>query len=574
MIEILRGLRLILSPADKWRMLGLAGLLTFGALLEIAGLGLLLPVVAAFTKPELFEQNRFLHLFRSLFAGAGETAFLLICCLLITLVYAGKNLWIYFTIRLYTKFVYGRLAELTGRLYDLFLHCPYRIFAERGKVELNVTINKVEQMCGMVMMPAMLVTVDALTVLFISGALMVTIPGVVLGCAAFFFTGSLIFYLPVRRKSCLTGERINALMSSTTKISLYSLEDIKSLRVLGAEEYFSRRFLRMRREKSACDTDFYVLGQIPRLLLETMAVAAALAVLAVMLWIGRPIGTVILSFGLLIAAMSRLLPSISRINYSLNTIRVGQPIFREIVTALQWGREELGDPGARFEFRNELRIKDLSFAYDEQGPRIIDHLDLTLPRNSSLAVVGPTGGGKSTFVDLLLGLYKPLSGSIEADGRNIHEALGAWRRLIGFVPQFIVLADASIAENVAVGMDVKEIDRERVKAVLKTAQLWEFVASLPQGMDTPVGDNGMRLSGGQRQRLGIARALYRDPEIIIFDEATSALDTETEEALINALEALRGRKTLIMVAHRLSTVAKCDQRIEIGAAPAAGGASK
>ena len=574
MIEILRGLRLILSPADKWRMLGLVGLLTFGALLEIAGLGLLLPVVAAFTKPELFEQNKFLHLFRSLFSGAGETSFLLICCLLITLVYAGKNLWLYFTIRLYTKFIYGRLAELTGRLYDLFLHCLYRIFAERGKVELNVTISKVEQMCSMVMLPAMLITVDALTVLFISAALMVTIPGVVLGCAAFFLAGSLIFYLPVRRKSSLTGKRINALMGAITKLSFYSLEDIKSLRVLGAEEHFSRRFLQLRREKSTCDTDFYVLGQIPRLLLETMAVAAALAVLAVMLWIGRPIGTVILSFGLLIAAMSRLLPSISRINYSLNTIRVGQPIFREIITALQWGRENLGDPGARFEFRNELRIRDLSFAYDTDGPRIIDHLDLTLPRNSSLAVVGPTGGGKSTFIDLLLGFYEPLSGSIEADGRNIREALGAWRKLIGFVPQFIVLADASIADNVAVGMDEKEIDRERVKEVLKTAQLWEFVASLPQGMDTPVGDNGMRLSGGQRQRLGIARALYRDPEIIIFDEATSALDTETEEALINALETLRGRKTLIMVAHRLSTVAKCDQRLEIGGASAAGADSR
>ena len=189
-------------------------------------------------------------------------------------------------------------------------------------------------------------------------------------------------------------------------------------------------------------------------------------------------------------------------------------------------------------------------------------------------MVGPTGGGKSTFIDLLLGFYKPLSGTIEADGRNIHEALGAWRRLIGFVPQFIVLADASIAVNVAVGMDEKEIDRERVKEVLETAQLWEFVASLPQGMDTPVGDNGMRLSGGQRQRLGIARALYRDPEIIIFDEATSALDTETEEALINALEALRGRKTLIMVAHRLSTVAKCDQRLEIGTSAASGAESR
>ena len=574
MIEILRGLRLILTPADKWRMLGLIALLSVSALAEIAGLGLLLPLVAAFSKPELFEQNRFLHIFRSAFSGLGDTNFLLICCLLIALVYVGKNLWLFFTIRLYTHFVYSRLAEMTARLYEVFLHCPYRTFAAHGRAELSVTLGKVEQMCSMVLLPSMLLAVDGLTILFISGALMVTIPGVVLSCAAFFFVGSLLFYLPVRRLSQRTGEEINAFMNDISKLSLYSLEDIRNIRVLGAEPFFLRRFRQLREKKSRADTNFYVLGQAPRLLLETLAVLAALAVLALMLWWGKPIGTVILSFSLLIAAMSRLLPSISRINYSLNTIRVGQPIFREIVTAMQWGREELGDPAERFVFREQIRIRDLSFAYDEKGPAVIHHLDLTVPRNSSLAVVGPTGGGKSTFIDLLLGFYTPSSGSIEVDGRNIRDALGAWRRLIGFVPQFVVLADTTIAANVAVGVAEDRIDRERVREVLRTAQLLDFVDSLPLGIDTPVGDNGTRLSGGQRQRLGIARALYRDPEVIIFDEATSALDNETEQALIGAMEALRGRKTLIMVAHRLTTVAGCDQKLEIGAGASGGGESR
>ncbi|MBR2872820.1 MAG: ATP-binding cassette domain-containing protein, partial [Lentisphaeria bacterium] len=171
--------------------------------------------------------------------------------------------------------------------------------------------------------------------------------------------------------------------------------------------------------------------------------------------------------------------------------------------------------------------------------------------------------GKSTLVNLLLGFYRPDSGKIMVDGRNINDSLGAWRKLIGFVPQRIVLADASVAANVAVGVDDEKIDRKRVREVLRIAQMENFVDSLPEGMESSIGDNGIRLSGGQRQRIGIARALYKDPEIIIFDEATSALDSETEDALISAVEKLHGAKTIIMVAHRLSTVEKCEQRIEI-----------
>ena len=247
----------------------------------------------------------------------------------------------------------------------------------------------------------------------------------------------------------------------------------------------------------------------------------------------------------------------------MTTIRVGAPIFREIIAAIRWEQEELGDREEKLSFNEEIKVENLSFAYPGSDRKIIDGLSFKLKRNSSLAVTGPTGGGKSTLIDLLLGLQLPQNGTISVDGKDISLAMGAWRRMIGFVPQHIFLADDSIAANVSMGNTADKIDRDRVREVLRIAQLESFVDSLPEGMDTLIGDNGIRLSGGQRQRLGIARALYRDPEIIIFDEATSALDTETEEELIKALDGLYGQKTLIMVAHRLSTVEKCEQRIEI-----------
>ena len=261
--------------------------------------------------------------------------------------------------------------------------------------------------------------------------------------------------------------------------------------------------------------------------------------------------------------MARLLPAISRINYSLSSIRIGTPIFREITGAVEFEQEKLGDVNETLSFKEEICVENLTFSYPGSGRKVIDGLSFTLKRNGSLAVTGPTGGGKSTFIDLLLGLQDPQKGSISVDGKDISLSIAAWRKLIGFVPQHIYLADDSIAANVALGHTGNTMDRNRVRDVLRIAQLDSFVESLPEGIDTCIGDNGIRLSGGQRQRLGIARALYRDPEIIIFDEATSALDTETEKELISALDALYGQKTLIMVAHRLSTVEKCGQRIEI-----------
>jgi ABC-type multidrug transport system fused ATPase/permease subunit len=409
----------------------------------------------------------------------------------------------------------------------------------------------------------MLILVDTLAIIFISLTLMATIPFVVLGCGLIFAAGSVLLILPVRHLGNKTGKEINGLMGELNKCAYYSLEDVKTIKISGTAAYFSRVFSRLRHKRSKCDSTFYLLGQVPRLVLELLAVISAVTMLLIMLGRGVPMGTVILSFSLLIAAMSRLLPSFSRIHYALNSIRIGYPMLKDIMDALQWEKENLGDTSEPMVFQNELKVENLTFSYPGSTRKIFSDLNFTLKRNTSLAIVGPTGGGKSTLVDLLLGFYTPDGGKILVDGKNIYEHLGAWRKLVGFVPQFIVLADASVAANVAVGVEEDKIDRARVREVLRIAQMEQFIDALPQGMDTVIGDNGMRLSGGQRQRLGIARALYRDPEVIIFDEATSALDTETEEALINAVETLHGSKTLIMVAHRLSTVEKCDLRVEI-----------
>ena len=561
--EIVNGLRFILTPRDKWHLLGVCGLLCIGAVLEIAGLGLLLPLVAAFTKPELFEQQSILRLFRGIFAWADEKEFQLICCGCIAVVYLLKNIWIFCITRLYAKFTYSKVVAICNRLYTNFVASEYGIYADLGKVELCSLISKVEQMGGMVLLPCMVLLVDVMSILFIMFMLSFTIPGVTLGCALIFGVGSLLIWLPARRKSWKIGEGINAVISKINKICFYSFDDIKSIKVYGLEKFFVDSFSSARKEKGDLDASYYVLGQIPRLFLEVLAVVAALGMLAFMLWRGEAVGTVILSFSLLIAAMSRMLPAISRLNYSLNSIRIGYPVFRDIIAAAQWKREDLGPENVKLEFKGELRMENLSFSYPGSDRKIIDHLDLEVKPCGSLAVVGPTGSGKSTLIDLLLGVRQPTEGRITVDGKDIRNYLGAWRKLIGFVPQFIVLADDSIAANVAQGVPRSMIDRERVREVLRIAQLEKFVDSLPEGMDTVIGDNGIRLSGGQRQRLGIARALFRDPEIIIFDEATSALDIETEQALIDALDGLYGQKTLIMVAHRLSTVEKCDQRIAI-----------
>ena len=271
----------------------------------------------------------------------------------------------------------------------------------------------------------------------------------------------------------------------------------------------------------------------------------------------------------------RLLPSATRINNQLNTIAFSEPFFMGVSDNLQ---DEINGQNIDMSFAKEtdeklpvkdkIELKDISYSYPNTEILIFDHADLTIPVGSSVGIVGASGAGKSTVVDILLGLLKARSGHIYADGTDVMKHYRAWLKNVGYIPQMIFMLDGTIRENVAFGVHKKDIREDRIWEVLKEAQLDEFVKSLPEGLDTEIGERGIRLSGGQRQRIGIARALYEDPEVLILDEATSALDNDTEAAIMDSINRLHGRKTLVIIAHRLQTIEKCDMiyRVENGKA--------
>ena len=308
----------------------------------------------------------------------------------------------------------------------------------------------------------------------------------------------------------------------------------------------------------------YFSGQFPRLAFETLVVMLAMGLLAALTAAGVAAGTILLTAALLAMAMFRLLPAVSRVQYNLVRIRQGlcsfDTVFHDLTRLAPERRAETAPP---LVFRRTLTVEHLTFRYEPGRAPVLQDFQAEVPYHASVALVGATGCGKTTLADLILGLLTPESGRIAVDGRDIRENLASWQKLVGYVPQNVYLVDGTIRENIAFGLLPEEIDDRRIAECLTLAQLETFIASLPDGTRTMVGEQGVRLSGGQRQRIGIARALYRRPEVLILDEATSALDVETEQAFIDALRTLKGKLTILMIAHRLSTIEHCDQVIRL-----------
>jgi len=342
------------------------------------------------------------------------------------------------------------------------------------------------------------------------------------------------------------------------------LQGVKAVKASGAEDFFAARYTRFQRDYCRYSRKLYVLGQIPRFGMETAAIVGALGLLAVMVLLGCRAETILLTFSLLLAAMSRMLPAFSRMHYNLTRMRqldcVFDCMFTDIISVRPECLEADGDAAA-VHLCERLEIRDLGFDYG--GEPVFEHFSLDIPARTSTALTGATGCGKSTLADLVQGLLPPGRGEILADGVNIAGNLRSWRRIVAGVPQFIYLMDDSIRANVALGVPPEAVDDGRVWESLRLAQADGFVSAMPEKLDTMIGDNGVKLSGGQRQRLGIARALYRCPELLILDEATSALDGETESAFVDALEALRGKITVLVIAHRQSAIEKCDRVVRL-----------
>lgn len=539
-------------------------LMFVAANLELLGIGLLLPVVALLTNPALIHQNFFLEQVYRFLNPSSTKSFLLQLCVLIVLVFLVKNLFLLFMTWFQTRIIYRKAGQMADLLFRTYVFAPYARYLEWNTSELLAKLSVIRTEYHCVVNSLLLLLTELLNVIMIFAMFFFFVPFMTLLLLGISLGVSLLIYFPLRKINSRLGQQYFNHMTTLSRNDLQTFNGIKEIRILGSEKMFIDR---NHEELAAMNFSFSLMNlcsQMPRFLLEVAMVTGGMILLALYLLTDTASTSIILKLSLLGAGIVRLMPALSRIQYNFSTMRQHAFSLDSVYGDLTGiPAEKVSDQTAPVIFERELEIDHLSFTYKQSQQKIFDDYSLKIPVNSSVAFIGRTGCGKTTLADLIAGLLMPDSGRILADGRDIRENLRSWRSQIGYVSQTIYILDDTILANVTLGVPPDQIDLEQVNSALKMAQLDQFIASLPEGIHTVVGERGARLSGGQRQRIGIARALYHRPRVLILDEATSALDNETEKAFIDAIDVLQGRLTMFIIAHRLTTVQGCSMIIDI-----------
>lgn len=562
-METFTKIRGLLIQSERRSALVLLGLMLIGMLLETLGVGLVVPTITLLIQDDFLTKHPAIT---ALLAVESQRELVAMTMLGLVGAYLVKNAFLAFMIGRQTHFAYDVQEKLSQRLFAIYLCQPYTFHLQRNSAELvrNIT-SEVSVFTGMLtsgllMIAELLVVLGVVALLFLAepvGAILVML---VFGGAAWVFnrvTRERISRWGVARQ-VHDGLRVQHLQQG--------LGGAKDVKLLGRESEFLTQFRTHNIESARIWRLLTTLQSYPRLMLELLAVVGLAVLVLSMLRDARNMDAIVPTVALFAAAAFRLMPSINRILNSVQTIRYSLPVVatltREIQLPTPVAAEAKQAAGVDV-FEGELRLLNLAYRYPNAPQHAINDISMVLKKGESIGFIGASGSGKSTLVDIILGLLTPASGRVEVDGKDIQQNLRDWQDQIGYVPQSIYLTDDTLRRNVAFGLPESAIDDAAVQRALRMAQLEEFVASLPEGVATVVGERGVRLSGGQRQRIGIARALYHDPSVLVLDEATSALDNATEAGVMEAVEALHGTKTVIVVAHRLSTVSNCDRLFKL-----------
>ena len=527
-----------------------------------------MPFLAVAANPDVVADNVYLAALQN-HVGFTTTAdflqFLGFSVLVLILLRIGiEALSQYATIR----FTAMRSYSLSHRLLSTYLRQPYAWFLRRHSADLGKSVlTEVQQVVGGTLMPSLKLISDLLVVCLVVAFVIAVDPLVALvsACTIVFIYG--LIYAGTRRYlAFIGGDRIEA-NRQRYQIAQEATAGIKDVKVLGLEQGYIRRFKDPASRFARHQATNAIIGAMPSYGLQAVTYGGGLLLV---LWLlasrDGDIGAVLALIGVYAMAAQRLMPAIGSMFQSVTSMRFGKPALDNLVAEMRSSEgsassDDIGVPGHRMTFKDRLELNAVTFTYAGAAQPAIKDLSLSIAAQSTIGLVGSTGAGKTTVVDIILGLLTPQTGTVSVDGVPIsRETLRAWQRSVGYVSQHIFLADDTVAANIAFGAEPEEMDMAAVERAARIAELHDFIArDLPQGYDTFVGERGVRLSGGQRQRIGIARALYHDPDVLVLDEATSALDTVTERAVMDAVANLGGRKTIIMIAHRLSTVRNCDQ---------------
>lgn len=575
MLKILKKLNVLLDAKQKRTMVIMVVMMIFGAILEACSISLIIPVIEVVIDENAVEKYEIVRVLYNGLHMQNLTQFALVIMSALIVTFVVKNIYLYWQQKFMYHFVYTNQFRTSERMMKNYLRKGYEFYlnADTAVIQRNIT-SDVNNMYALILSILQLVS-ESIVFVFLLGVLlisdwMMTAMIAVLLIVTLGVIKSVI--KPIMHKA---GEDNQNYYSGLFKWISQTVQGIKEVKIAGKEQYFTDEYIKCGKGYVDAVQKYTLYNSIPRLLIETICIIGMVSYMMLLVATGRDFTEMMPILSAFSVAAIRLMPCANRINNQLTSMAFYQPFFMGVSDNLQ---DEISGKNTDMSFAKEtdkklpihesITMRDVTYHYPNSEVLIFDHADMEIPIGASVGIVGASGSGKTTVVDILLGLLEVQTGGVYADGVNIKDEYRSWLKNVGYIPQLIFMLDDTILKNVAFGVPEDEIDMDRVWTVLKEAQMDEFVRSLPEGLNTGIGERGIRISGGQRQRLGIARALYYDPEVLILDEATSALDNDTEAAIMDAINSLHGRKTLVIIAHRLQTIEKCDMiyRVEGGKA--------
>lgn len=554
-----------------WQLAGLAVLILIGGTLETLGVSMMLPVMDAVMDPDKFMQKSYVKEIAAFFHIQSANQLIIGMLLILIALFIIKNSYLLFQIYVQNTFVTRNRNRMISRVMREFLNRPYEDYLGADiPTVFRLTDSDIPNAFQLVLVLIQMITEIVVAVSICIVLVVIVSPMISVGCGLLLLGMTLVITKVLKPRLNAIGRKNQEIQSRIAKWRIQSIYGLKDVKVLHREEFFVRNYYESGAIGANVARNYAVMNNTPRLLIETVFIVAMLSFILVFTLQGGEFAALFSKLSAFAVAAVRVMPATNRINTYLSEIAYAQPCLDYLyenltesmkldvngsVTGLVGEKKEEEPP---LTLTDRIMLDHISYTYPNTDKPIFTDAHMEVKKGQSVGIMGPSGAGKSTIVDILLGLLHVQEGTITCDGRNVFENYSSWLSKIGYIPQSIYLIDESIRDNIAFGIDADQIDDEKIWQALEEAQLKQFVEELPEGLDTTIGDRGVRISGGQRQRLGIARALYYHPEILVFDEATSALDGDTETAVMEAINSFHGKKTMVIIAHRLNTIEKCD----------------
>ena len=561
-------LNYIFKPKDRLKIVLLLIMVVIGSFMELLGVAIFSPFVEIIMESEAIRGNQYLNYFYQLMGCSDTREFLAVLAVCIIAIYIFKNIFLWVEQDFILKFSYNMQRKLSTKLLTTYLHEPYTFHLNKNVAELQRSMQEDTALFSQVLIHTLQLIAEVVVcgvigvyLFIVSHSITAVIVGLLISCVG-------LFTVITRRFSKRLGKDAQIYKAKLYQWVNQSMGGVKEVKVLNREEYFVQNYEKYYKLYIKGLRLNKLLSITPKYIVEAVCMTGLLIAIIVKMFYGQrdDIATFIPQLSVFAVAAFRLMPSVGKINEHINNILYAAPsvelIYDDLKGIEDFQKQEVDERRA-WDFNDRIVAKGITYSYPDSDKKILDNTGCVIPKGKTVAFIGGSGAGKTTMVDIILGLLSPQLGKVMADDMNIFKNLSTWHHQIGYIPQAIYLSDDTIRNNVAFGIMEDEIDDEAVIEALRKAQLLEFAEALPDGLDTMVGDRGVRLSGGQRQRIGIARALYHDPEILVLDEATSALDNETETAVMESIESLQGMKTIIVIAHRLTTIRNADIIYEV-----------